>query len=185
MVCCDPTLPFLHCLSNPGSQGGWSFSQLSRVRGKVYMLNMLPVIRRLTHRHTHSHLQPIYNNKHIFSVTIFVKRTAFLLCSLKRIISFPEISNTYSFMNEHGFTKTTLCECRSMKEPTKLSHFSSFTWSLAAVVEHEKISSSDWLVGPLTAGACTEVSRSQPASSCSHYSSTLANSCRAGGGQWL
>lgn len=119
--------------------------------------------------HTHSHLQPIYNNKHIFSVTIFVKRTAFLLCSLKRIISFPEISNTYSFMNEHGFTKTTLCECRSMKEPTKLSHFSSFTWSLAAVVEHEKISSSDWLVGPLTAGACTEVSRSQPASSCSHY----------------
>lgn len=169
MVCCDPTLPFLHCLSNPGSQGGWSFSQLSRVRDKVYMLNMLPVIRRLTHRHTHSHLQPIYNNKHIFSVTIFVKRTAFLLCSLKRIISFPEISNTYSFMNEHGFTKTTLCECRSMKEPTKLSHFSSFTWSLAAVVEHEKISSSDWLVGPLTAGACTEVSRSQPASSCSHY----------------
>lgn len=116
MVCCDPTLPFLHCLSNPGSQGGWSFSQLSRVRGKVYMLNMLPVNRRLTHRHTHSHLQPIYNNKHIFSVTIFVKRTAFLLCSLKKNISFPEISNTYSFMNEHGFTKTTLCECRSMKE---------------------------------------------------------------------
>lgn len=148
MVCCDPTLPFLHCLSNPGSQGGWSFSQLSRVRGKVYMLNMLPVIRRLTHRHTHSHLQPIYNNKHIFSVTIFVKRTAFLLCSLKRIISFPEISNTYSFMNEHGFTKTTLCECRSIKENWVISQVSLDLWLLLLNMKRSA-AATDWLAPSL------------------------------------